>query len=263
MTGQAIADIGEHEAIADTGEHEAIADIGAYQADLDPSSDRYRERFSGPAGAFLLSRQTAALQSLLHDLPGASILDIGGGHGQCARPLLAAGHPVTVLSSSRAAWGQIAQIDHPRLDRQVGPLLRLNFDDKSFDVVLAFRMMAHVGDWETLLAEMSRVARRAVIVDFPLQGGANRVKPLLFWAKKRAERNTRDYATMARRDVHACLVRHNFGVKAEVGQFVLPMVIHRMLKAPRFSDGCENVLRAFGLDQAFGSPVVLRADRMT
>ncbi len=241
----------------------AIADIGAPDADLDPSGDRYAARFAGPAGEYLLTRQTEALQGFLHDLPGASILDVGGGHGQSARPLLAAGHPVTVVSSSRAAWGQVADLDHPLLQRHVGPLLRLPFDDQSFDVVLALRMMAHVGEWQTLLAEMTRVARRAVIVDFPLPGGANRAKPLLLWAKKRAEGNTRDYATMARRDVHACLGGHGFGVAGEVGQFVLPMVLHRMLKAPRVSHGCEAALRAIGLDRRFGTPVVLRADRAT
>jgi len=239
----------------------SIADIGAPDADLDPSGDRYAARFAGPAGEYLLSRQTVALQGLLRDLPAASILDVGGGHGQSARPLLAAGHPVTVVSSSREAWGQVAHLDHPRFKRHVGPLLRLPFDDQSFDVVLALRMMAHVGDWQTLLAEMTRVARRAAIVDFPLPGGANRAKPLLLWAKKRAEGNTRDYATMARRDVHACLDRLGFGVTGEVGQFVLPMVLHRMLKAPRVSHRCEAAMRAIGLDRTFGTPVVLRADR--
>ncbi|WP_299567943.1 class I SAM-dependent methyltransferase [uncultured Sulfitobacter sp.] len=240
----------------------AIADIGAPDADLDPSSDRYAQRFAGPAGEYLLSRQTQALHRFLRDMPGASILDVGGGHGQSARPLLAAGHPVTVLSSSRAAWGQIADMDHPGLRRQVGPLLQMPFVDRSFDVVVALRMMAHVGDWKTLLAEMTRVARRAVIIDFPLPGGANLAKPLLLWAKKRAEGNTRDYDTVARADVHACLGQYGFGVAGEVGQFVLPMVVHRMLKTPRVSQGFEAVLGAVGLDRVWGTPVILRADRV-
>lgn len=241
--------------------NDRVADIGAPDADLDPSGDRYAARFSGPAGEYLLGRQTGALQGFVRDLPGASVLDVGGGHGQCARPLLAAGHPVTVLSSSAAAFGQVAGLDHPHLTRQVGALLRLPFDDQSFDVVVALRMMAHVGDWQALLAEMTRVARRAVIVDFPLPGGANRAKPLLLWAKKRAEGNTRDYATMSRRDVQDCLGRHGFTVTGEVGQFVLPMVVHRSLKAPRASAGFESALRALRLDRRFGTPVVLRADR--
>ena len=239
-----------------------IPDIGSPDADLDPSGDRYAQRFAGPVGEYLLSRQTEALLDLLKDMPNATVLDIGGGHGQSARPLLAAGHKVTVMSSSRAAWGQIADLDHPELERTVGPLLELPFADKSYDVVLAFRMMAHVGNWQQLLDEMTRVSRRAVIVDFPLPGGANLAKPVLLWAKKRAEGNTRDYATMARRDVHKHLNGRGFGIKGEVGQFVMPMVVHRTMKSPFVSRTTEAAFRAIGLDRVTGTPVVLRADRM-
>ncbi len=88
----------------------SIADIGAPDADLDPSGDRYAARFAGPAGEYLLSRQTVALQGFLRDLPAASILDVGGGHGQSARPLLAAGHPVTVAAAQPGGRSRISII---------------------------------------------------------------------------------------------------------------------------------------------------------
>ena len=38
-----------------------------------------------------------------HAFPGASVLDVGGGHGQVARPLIQDGHNVTVLASPHVA----------------------------------------------------------------------------------------------------------------------------------------------------------------
>ena len=59
-------------------------------------------RFSGAVGHWFLQRQAQLTLELLRALPGARVLDVGGGHGQLTRPLLEAGHPVTVLASSAA-----------------------------------------------------------------------------------------------------------------------------------------------------------------
>ena len=42
-------------------------------------------------------------RDLLRDLPGASVLDVGGGHGQMAPSLTEQGHRVSVLTSSPRA----------------------------------------------------------------------------------------------------------------------------------------------------------------
>ena len=53
------------------------------QPDVETSSDGYAARFAGPAGRYMLGVQEAAVRSMLADLPpGASVLDVGGGHGQ-------------------------------------------------------------------------------------------------------------------------------------------------------------------------------------
>lgn len=237
----------------------AIADIGSDQADLDPSTDRYARRFEGPAGRWLLSRQTAALRALIAPWPGASVLDVGGGHGQVAAPLLDDGHPVQIHASSKDALGRAAALPGTRI--AVGPLTSLPYADRSFDVVTSFRILAHIGDWEGLLSELARVARHAVIVDFPLPGGANALEPLLFGLKKKIEGDTRRYQAIPRHAVAACLSRNGFPRQASIGQFVLPMVLHRKLNRPGISSALEAALGAVGLAKIVGTPVVFRAAR--
>lgn len=239
-----------------------VADIGSAEADLDPSSDRYAARFSGPAGEWMLSVQTDAIRKMIAPWKGGTVLDVGGGHGQVARPLLADGHDVTVLSSSEAAYGQAARLDPaPRL--VTGDLMDPPFPDQIFDVVTAVRMMAHVGDWERFLAGLCRVARHAVIIDYPTPGGANVLEPLLFGLKKRFEGDTRKFATMKKADVRAAFSARDFECSDERGQFVVPMVVHRKLKAPAISGAFEGMLGAVGLSTLVGTPVVACARRIS
>ncbi|WP_428929731.1 class I SAM-dependent methyltransferase [Marinibacterium sp. SX1] len=237
----------------------AIADIGSDQADLAPSTAQYARRFEGPTGSWLLSRQTEALRRLIAPWPGASVLDVGGGHGQVAAPLVADGHPVQVHATSAQALGRAA--DMPGVVTGTGPLMPLPHADGAFDIVTSFRILAHIGDWPAYLAELTRVARRAVIVDFAIPGGVNALEPLLFGVKKKIEGDTRRYAAIPRREICARLAELGFADQQTVGQFVLPMVLHRKLKQPGLSSALEGSLRAIRLDRLVGTPVVLCAAR--
>lgn len=238
------------------------ADIGSLEADFDPSTDRYAERFAGPTGSWLLARQTAALEHLAAPWPAARVLDVGGGHGQIARPLLKTGHDVTVLASSEAAFGQAARLRDRGLKLVVGSLMDPPFADQSFDIVVSFRIMAHIGDWPRYLSGLARVARKAVIVDFPTPGGANALEPILFSVKKKLEGDTRRYDVIGKAEIRETFSDLGFEPAGEVGQFVLPMVLHRKLKAPMISGVLEGVLAGAGLAKAFGTPVVIAARRL-
>jgi ubiquinone/menaquinone biosynthesis C-methylase UbiE len=239
----------------------AIADIGSDHADLDPSTERYAARFRGAAGEWLLSRQTDALLQLLGPEKNLRILDVGGGHGQIAAPLLQQGHSVMVHASSTRALGQVTKINHEKLTCGTGSLRQLPYADQSFDLVTSFRILAHIGDWQHYLAELGRVARKTVIVDFPISGGINRLEPLLFGLKKRIEGDTRKFATMTKSEILGVLHQAGFSEAASVGQFVLPMVLHRKMSSPAVSNALENGLRSIRLARAFGTPVVLKAIR--
>ncbi|HKH49221.1 MAG TPA: class I SAM-dependent methyltransferase [Thermoanaerobaculia bacterium] len=235
-------------------------------ADVETSSEEYARRFAGSVGRYFLKTQTDVTLRLLAPWPRARVLDVGGGHAQLAPSLVARGHAVTVVGSH--------EICRERLDREMAPgtfefhacdLLDLPFPDRSFDVVLAFRLLAHVPRWRELIAELARVAERAVIVDFSDSRSFNALYGPLFQWKKKIEGNTRTFITFRPGEVRTELARHGFGRPVEVRQFFAPMVVHRALgKALRTaapSRVLEAVSSGLGLTRALGSPVILRAQR--
>lgn len=242
------------------------AEIPVETADVETSSEEYASRFAGAVGRFFLKTQEDATLRLLAPWPRARVLDVGGGHAQLAPSLAARGHAVTVVGSR--------EVCRERLDREMPPgtfefqacdLLDLPFPDRSFDVVLAFRLLAHVPRWRELIAELARVADRAVIVDFSDSRSFNALYGPLFQWKKKIEGNTRTFITFRPGEVRTELARHGFRLPVEVRQFFAPMVVHRALgKALRTaapSRVLEAVSSGLGLTRALGSPVILRAQR--
>ena len=230
-------------------------------ADVETASDDYASRFSGKAGAWLLDIQARALDDVLSRYPAGveklTALDVGGGHGQIAPILARRGCSVTVIGSGAAMQPSlaagVARVEY-RFD--VGDLLKLPYADGSFDIVASFRLLPHMDNWEQLVGEMCRVARRGVIVDYPTTQSFNFLTPVLFGAKKRAEGNTRAYRLFRHHEVIREFSRNGFRRGGRVGEFFWPMVVHRLLKAPALSELVELPPRMCGLNTAFGSPCV-------
>ena len=235
-------------------------------ADVLSSSDAYARRFSGAVGAWFLDVQARATLDLVRRLDPSRplrIVDVGGGHGQLAGPLAEAGHEVTVAGSADGCRARVqALVDSGRVRWSTADLLRLPFDPRSFDVALAFRLLAHVERWPDLVAELCRVAARAVIVDYPGRRSANALAPPLFAAKKGVEGDTRPFAVFADREVDAEFAARGFEVRARRRQFAIPMAAHRALGVAPLSRAAEGVARATGLAALLGSPVIARADRI-
>ncbi len=238
--------------------HEA----GAEQADVASSSDDYATRFAGPTGAWMLDVQAQRTLELLTPWRGGSVLDVGGGHNQLAPPLTAAGHRVKVLGSREACGERVRRVfSEAQVPFVTGDILDPPFPDRSFDAVLAFRLMAHVADWPRLVRGLCRVARHAVIVDFAATRSLNAIAAPLFEAKKRVERNTRPFALQSRGDVAGVFREAGFPHVTLRPQFALPMVVHRVLRSPGASRALEAPLRWAGVTRWLGSPVVMRATR--
>jgi SAM-dependent methyltransferase len=230
--------------------------------DVETSSEGYASRFGGPVGEYFLETQTAALLELLAPFPGARVLDVGGGHAQLAGPLFEKGFEVTVAGSEDACRARLDRLLPPgSFEFRASDLLKLPFPDRSFDVVTAFRLLTHVQQWKELVAELCRVADRAVVVEYPDVRSWNVLYTLLFPWKKRIEGNTRTFLRFKPREVAAELARHGFGRPAIRRQFFVPMVVHRALSRRGISRGLESMSGFLGLTRAFGSPVVLRAER--
>ena len=231
-------------------------------ADIESSSDDYARRFSGPSGAWMLAVQEHGCLDLLSGHPGITVLDVGGGHGQLALPLARGGWPVTVVASDPSCRHRIeAAVKAGLLRFVVGDLLRLPFPDQSFDTVVSVRMLTHCRRWEEYVAELCRVARRAVIVDYPTSESVNRIAPALFGAKKRLEGNTRTFTLFTHREIAEAFAAVGYVPAARIGEVFLPMVLHRMLRCRPCSAAVETICGGLGLTQRWGSPVVARFSR--
>jgi ubiquinone/menaquinone biosynthesis C-methylase UbiE len=199
---------------------------------------------------------------MLKPYPRATILDVGGGHGQTASALIQNGYQLTVLGSSNACQERIrSHVLAGQCTFQVGNILDLPYPDQSFEVVLTYRLLPHVARWEEFLAELTRVAARAIILDYPEVRSINYITPLLFSFKKKLEGNTRTYTCFRESELLEAFNRHGFRKAGRYAEFFLPMVLHRKLKTPGISSAVEKLFRATGLTGIFGSPVILKLAR--
>lgn len=226
-------------------------------ADIETSSDDYASRFKGPVGEWFLTVQEDITAGMLAGSPGVSILDVGGGHGQLAIPLCRRGYPVTVLGSDETCRSRIAGVVESGACRFVaGNVVALPFPDQSFDTVISFRLLPHCAAWPVLIRELPRVAKRAVIVDYPTSEGLNAIAPALFGAKKKLEGNTREWRMFRHAEVDAEFMKQGYELHCRNSQFFLPMVLHRALRCRGLSKAMEAICRSLGLTKRWGSPVI-------
>ncbi|CAN5293078.1 hypothetical protein BH24PSE2_BH24PSE2_12670 [soil metagenome] len=248
---------------AEAGTPRDTAEPATETPDIETASDDYATRFQGRAGRYFLDAQAAAIQTVLDGFKGHTVLDVGGGHGQLTDLLLESGYDVTILSSDQSCYERFRRV-HPgaSVRQDVGDLLGLPYPDRAFDLVVSVRLLSHIERWPHLLAELARVARRSVVVDYPSKWSLNALTPLLFVLKKRIEGNTRTYTSFTARDLERVLAEHGFRPAGISKQFFLPMFIHRALDANAAARGAEAVARAARFTHLLGSPVILRADRV-
>lgn len=232
-------------------------------ADISTSSDDYARRFAGPVGQWFVETQTRITLDLLRALPqGASILDVGGGHAQIAPPLIAAGYEVTVVGSDSSCGRRLQPwTDQGRCRFDVGDLRALPYPDRSFDAVVCFRLLSHSVSWTGLIGELCRVARHSVVLDYPSLRSVNILSERLFTLKKGIELNTRTFLMFTPKQIGAAFADRGFTIRSERPQFLIPMVLHRLVNSERLSRITEAPGRLLGLTRWLGSPIIIRADR--
>jgi 2-polyprenyl-3-methyl-5-hydroxy-6-metoxy-1,4-benzoquinol methylase len=231
-------------------------------ADVETSSEDYARRFAGALGAWFLDVQARSARELLRPWPRARVLDVGGGHGQLTGPLVDDGHDVTVHASEESCVARVRPwVDTGRARFRAGDLLHLPYEDRAFDVALAFRLLPHVTRWPELVRELCRVARRAVVVDYPSARSVNALAGALFALKKGVEGDTRTFRVFADAEILEAFDRAGFRPTARRPQFLAPMALHRALGWAAASRTVEGAAAALGLTRALGSPVILRLER--
>ncbi|NIM98808.1 MAG: methyltransferase domain-containing protein [candidate division Zixibacteria bacterium] len=199
---------------------------------------------------------------MLAAYPGSEILDVGGGHGQTTTALVRTGHMVTVLGSSHICKTRIEHLlDENHCTFKVGNIHDLPYPDQAFDVVISYRVLAHIKGWKRFLSEITRVARFAVVVDFPAICSVNFLAPFLFPVKSRIEGNARPYTSYQEHKLVEEFEGLGFYMTERFPEFFFPMVFHRVINSWRFSSTVEKTCRRVGLTNRFGSPVIIKLIR--
>ena len=231
-------------------------------ADVLTSSEAYARRFGGAVGSYFLERQREAVLELLRPWAGASVLDVGGGHGQVTGALAEAGYAVTVLGSDPACEARVREWTGSGRARFVAAdLLAPGLPDRAYDVVLSLRLLPHVQRVPELVATLARLARAAVVVDYPTRRSVNAVSGLFFGLKQGVEGDTRPFRVFGDREIETAFLSHGYSPTGRRPQFLAPMALHRALGSAAIARALEGTAEALGLTSAFGSPVVLRLER--
>ena len=231
-------------------------------ADVETSSDAYARRFSGAVGRYFLEVQSTLTLQLLASWPGAKVIDVGGGHGQLTGPLVEAGYDVTVFGSDPSCEARVADwTKGGRARFEAGDLTAAPFPDRAFDVALSYRLLPHAHRWRAVVGELARLARQAVLVDYPTARSVNTISGSLFGLKKGVEGDTRPFAVFRDAEVEEAFAAHDFYPTARKGQFLFPMALHRATGSVALARVLEGAGGALGLRRAFGSPVILRLER--
>ncbi len=223
-----------------------------------------RLRFGGPIGQHLLETQERVLLAALAPVARRHVADVGTGTGRAAIALARAGAVVVGLDASDemlAVARARAAASGIRAEFVSGDAHALPLADRSVDAAVCLRVIMHTPDWRRCVAEVCRISRWRVVIDFPalgsaaaLESGARRVAHVL-------GSRTEAYRVIAERAVSRALAEHSFKVVAVHRQFVLPIALHKAIGSLGFTRSAERTMAAVGLRRLFGSPVTVVAER--
>jgi ubiquinone/menaquinone biosynthesis C-methylase UbiE len=235
-----------------------------YYADAANAQSFDARRFGGPIGEIVARGQAGVLAHMLGPIQGRTILDVGTGTGRAALLLASAGARVTGVDASEpmlAIARERAAHDGLPVEFRVGDAHALDFGPRSFDIVTSLRVIMHTPRWRQCIAEMCRVADRAVIVDYPAASSTALVQSLTRKLLHPFGLSSEPYRVFTDGAVRRELARHGFRITRTDRQFVLPIAVHKAIGSAAFTTSSERWLAEAGLLRMFGSPVTVYAER--
>lgn len=232
----------------------------AYYAREDVVAAYEEDRYGSSLGAYLREIEAGAFLEMLS--PRGKVLDVGTGTGKLFSALLGTGRDVAGMDSSASMMALLARRQGPQGSGRllVADGLDIPFSEGSFEGVVSSRVLMHLMNWRRGVAELCRVARREVILDFPPLSGFTALMPV-FHALRAFLGNGRPYKVFSLSSVTREFRRHGFQVVEVRRLFFLPIALHRAMDSPRVSRRIEGLLAKVGLTRAFGGPVVIKAIR--
>jgi len=133
-----------------------VTDAGEMQAYYDRGEER--DRLAEGKGALEFERTQEILRRALPSVP-ALIADIGGGPGQYATWLADRGYTVQHRDLMALHVGQLAALDHPRVETRLGDARKLDLADDSVDAALLLGPLYHLRDRADRVRALQETAR--------------------------------------------------------------------------------------------------------
>lgn len=230
--------------------------------DVGTSSEHDTWRFSRQVGAWFLKVQEEATLRMLAPYPGTTILDVSGGYELLTGALIENNFDLTILGTDEERKAHIlSYLETHRCTFEVGDLLHLPFPDQSFGVAVSFQLLPHVNHWQRYISELTRVAEKAVLIDFPEVRSLDYSMRQLFQRKKRMEGNSRPYTYFRQEQVLEVFRENDFIQADHFAKFFLPVGFHHMMQLPKLSQLLESLYRRTGLTDSFGSPIIIKVIR--
>jgi ubiquinone/menaquinone biosynthesis C-methylase UbiE len=221
-------------------------------------------RFGGPIGDLVAGDQAAVLRAFLGPIAGRRILDVGTGTGRAAFLMAEAGAQVVGVDASEEmlAMARARQAEQPAdVTFQAGDAHALAFPDQSFDIAVSLRVIMHTPRWRQCIAELCRVSRHLVIVDYPSARSVALPQSIARKFVHAAGGKTEPYRVFLDSQIRHAFDAGGFRVRETARQWVLPIAVHKAIGSRGFTLGSESVLRKLGFLSAFGSPVTVVAER--
>ncbi|HEY7289030.1 MAG TPA: class I SAM-dependent methyltransferase [Vicinamibacterales bacterium] len=221
-------------------------------------------RFGGPVGELVAATQARVLANFIGRIQQRDILDVGTGTGRAARLLARGGARVTAVDASEAMLAtarQRAAAEGISIRFQRGDVHKLDFADRSFDVVVSLRVLMHTPRWQEAVDELCRVATRLVVVDYPSARSVALLESTWRRMVYALGVKTEPYGVFTDRAIDRAFERNGFAVRSRHRQFVLPTAFHKAIGSARLTSAVERALDRIGLLALLGSPVSLVAER--
>lgn len=226
--------------------------------------DHYENsKYGGKFGEYLKAQETNLFESMI-DTDCESILDIGSGTGKLSIHMNNNSRSIVSLDSSYEML-EFAKKNAISSGVAYFPVVcdanYICFYDRVFDCVVASRLLMHLSEWEAGLAEICRVSGKTIIFDFPSSLSLSLFDSIFKRAKKLFISDTICYKTYSISKVLNELRNNNFSLVEIKKQHFLPLLTHRILNNPEFSQKIEHFFKRTGLTNIFGSTVIIKAGR--
>jgi len=221
------------------------------------------KKYGGNFGEYLKNKEINTFMSMI-DSDCERILDIGSGTGKLSIFMNRGSYQIVSLDNSYEMV-EVAKSNAIKSGVVYLPVVCdanfICFNDREFDCVVASRVFMHISHWGKALSEICRVSKKIIVFDFPTTISSSGLDSVFKRAKKILNKDTIPYKTFFLNRVIKELKNNDFRTVEFKRGFFLPLIIHRILDNPEFSEKIEKFFKKIGLTDILGSPAIIKAVR--